>query len=522
MHSSDHYRQFDQIPCGVVLHGGDGSILHTNPYMCDLLGSDAEEIAQRQLPELFCDAIYNGRIITSCEIHPALLSIQTGKPEQNIIARVYNTRDQSYRWVDINCSLTYEDGMVKGAVSIYTDITEQIKKNILIQEDNARLTLLVESLNAISWELDLETGKFIYVSPYAEKLLGYPLEAWESMDSWKSFTHPEDREWAAHHCELETVAGRDHDFSYRMIKKDGTIIWVRDVVTVIKDMDGRPVKLTGFILDVTDLYLVNTELETKVAEEVEKNRQREQIMLRQNRFLAVGEMLGFIAHQWRQPLNTLGLLIQDLADAYAHGEMDQTYLNATVHSSLNQVNYLSKTIDNFRSFFTIDQKKENFSVQESVENVRYLTESRAKDSMIRIIASPIEEFRVTGYKNEFLQALTNLVTNAIEAIENKKLTDPELQGEIVISSACQNNAYCQIVIRDNGGGIEEATMAKIFDPYFTTKFQDQGTGIGLYMSKIVIEKNMGGTLNVRNVPEGCEFTVTLPFDKTIPKGERNV
>jgi signal transduction histidine kinase len=237
---------------------------------------------------------------------------------------------------------------------------------------------------------------------------------------------------------------------------------------------------------------------------LEELRQREQMLIQQSRMAAMGEMIGNIAHQWRQPLNLLALLAQELPVAHQNGEPSTEYLQTHVQKMMKAIRHMSKTIDDFRNFFMPDREKVDFNVQETIEKTLSLMELSLEGREVKVTAVTGEVPAVHGYPNEYSQVLLNIISNARDALVARKVANPEIRIEI---GAEEGRSL--VTITDNAGGIPEAIVGKIFDPYFTTKGPDQGTGIGLYMSKMIIEKNMGGTLSARNVPGGAQFRIVV-------------
>jgi signal transduction histidine kinase len=240
---------------------------------------------------------------------------------------------------------------------------------------------------------------------------------------------------------------------------------------------------------------------------------------------AMGEMLGAIAHQWRQPLNALGLIVQNLKDAYAYGELDRQYLERTVQKSMAQIQHMSKTIDDFRNFFHPDREKTVFDTMQAVGDVLTLFAAQlaANDITCRLTChthdktytnlSDIEvcpDKLVRGFRNEFEHVMLNLINNARDAILQARSSGAA--GQAGISFDFYNrDGMIVISVGDNGGGVDPAVMERIFEPYFTTKDPAKGTGLGLYMSKVIIEDHMNGKLSVRNDGRGAVFTIELPW-----------
>jgi signal transduction histidine kinase len=249
---------------------------------------------------------------------------------------------------------------------------------------------------------------------------------------------------------------------------------------------------------------LNLTLEQRVLEEVAKNREKDYMLLQQGRLAAMGEMIGNIAHQWRQPLNTLGLLIQDISHAYRYGEMNREYLDRSVEEGMKVINFMSRTIDDFRNFFRPDKEKILFSLREVLDTTLSFVGDSFRNNNIKIELDIQGDVDIEGYPNEYSHVLLNILTNAKDILIERGIDDPN-----VIIKLFRENGRSVITITDNAGGAKEDIIDKIFDPYFTTKKQGEGTGMGLYMSKMIIEKNMGGKLTARNAGSGAEFRIEV-------------
>lgn len=259
-----------------------------------------------------------------------------------------------------------------------------------------------------------------------------------------------------------------------------------------------------------ELFLLNETLETRVNEEVLKNRQKELMLTLQSRQAAVGEMIGNISHQWRQPLNALGVIIQNIKEAYAYGELTEEYITTKSDKSMSLINYMSQTIDDFRNFFRPDKQKVEFSINEVVNKTIKFLESSFKNNNIKIELDEVENVNIWGFQNEYSQVVINIMNNAKDVFNEKKIACPQINIKIFT-----NKTYGCLTIEDNGGGIPKNIMEKIFEPYFTTKSNDKGTGIGLYMSKTIIENHMNGKLKVENSENGAIFTIQVAQNQVL-------
>ena len=237
---------------------------------------------------------------------------------------------------------------------------------------------------------------------------------------------------------------------------------------------------------------------------VEALREQEQRFQQQSRLAAMGEMINNIAHQWRQPLNVLGLLIQRLQLCYDTGRFNKQVLDDNIDKSMDLIHHMSRTIDDFRNFFKPDKEKVEFPVREVVARTVSLVEDGFKNQHIRIDTYANADPVVFGFANEYSQVLLNILMNARDAFLEQR------SGNATVTITITGEGGKGVVtIADNAGGIPEEIMSKIFEPYFTTKGPDKGTGVGLFMSKNIIEKSMNGTLTVRNTAVGAEFRVEV-------------
>ena len=255
-------------------------------------------------------------------------------------------------------------------------------------------------------------------------------------------------------------------------------------------------------LDITELENMNSALKKTIEHAVRENREKDQILQEQSKLASMGEMIGAIAHQWRQPLNELNINIQNLDDDYEDGLINETYINRFIQKNRKVILFMSNTIDDFRNFFRIDKINEKFSVKEAIESVISIQSAQLEHNKIDLTIEG-NDFDIDGLKSEFQQVILNIINNAKDALLQKQSKN----AKVKILLLNNNSKAKQILIRDNADGIAKEILNRIFEPYFTTKQQGKGTGIGLYMSKMIIEANMGGKIDVRNTQEGAEFRI---------------
>ena len=254
-----------------------------------------------------------------------------------------------------------------------------------------------------------------------------------------------------------------------------------------------------------ELEELNENLEKKVRDEIEKNREKEQLLVQKSKLIALGEMISNIAHQWRQPLSELSSILMFIKFKHSLGVLDEDLMNKKSKEADKVIGYMSQTIDDFRNFFMPKKAKEEFYLSKVVELVMNIVSSTLKNYNIDIIIDIDSKIKIRTYLNEYEQVLLNIINNAKDVLIEKEVEKPFIK-----ISAFEEDTYVVLFVEDNGGGITVEPKGKIFEPYFTTKADSDGTGIGLYMSKIIVDKNMKGKLRVRNTNLGAKFGIFLP------------
>ncbi len=249
---------------------------------------------------------------------------------------------------------------------------------------------------------------------------------------------------------------------------------------------------------------INQSLEVRVQEEIAKNKQQEMLMFQQSRLAQMGEMISMIAHQWRQPLNNLSILTQMIYFKYIRKKLDDKLMDRFNEDSKKQIQQMSRTIDDFRDFFKPDNEKINFYVGKSIRDTLELLKPIFDTDNIEVSCEINEDIEFIGYPNEFNQSLINIINNAKDALIDKKIKNKKIFIELN-----REEEKITLRIKDNAGGIPKEIMDKIYDPYFSTKCEKNGTGLGLYMTKLIIEEHMKGSIRVRNDDEGAVFEITF-------------
>lgn len=250
---------------------------------------------------------------------------------------------------------------------------------------------------------------------------------------------------------------------------------------------------------------LNETLSEKVNDALNFARNKDQLFVQQSRLAALGEMIEQIAHQWRQPLNTLALLNQDLYVKYKLGQCnDEVFENS--HSRFDEyLQYMSKTIDDFRNYYRMDKEIKSENLGELVRIALRLSEAYLNYSKVVTDLVIIDEVEVVLAKNEMIQVLMNLIKNAYDAMKERKITD----GKIIITLSKNKTDQIVITVEDNAGGISPDIIDHVFDIYFTTKTDGEGTGLGLHMARYIVEQSFNGSISVENKNGGACFIITL-------------
>ncbi|MCI4624504.1 MAG: HAMP domain-containing histidine kinase [Candidatus Magnetoovum sp. WYHC-5] len=255
-----------------------------------------------------------------------------------------------------------------------------------------------------------------------------------------------------------------------------------------------------------ELKELNANLEKRISEEVQRNKEKDVLMMSKFRWVAMGEMLVNISHYWRQPIAAISAIAQDIIDAHKYNELDSAYLRHSVDNVVMITKDMSTMIDFFKDSYKFSDEVEDFNLSTTIRNCIKLIDASLKSENIVLHADIHEEVIVRGIPGEFSQALLNILINSKEAIVLNKIPS----GIINISlDKLAYNCKSVLIITDNGGGILEEYIDKIFDPYFSTKNKTAGTGLGLYNTKVTIENIMHGSIAVYNIEGGVAFRIEV-------------
>jgi PAS domain S-box-containing protein len=353
---------------------------------------------------------------------------------------------------------------------------------------------LVNSVEGIVWEADVPSFQFLFVSKQAERVLGYPVERWLSEPTfWKDHVHPEDQEWALQFCQTATAEKRDHEFEYRMIAADGSVVWLRDLVTVVVEGD-RVTRVRGVMVDLTN---------RKQAEDA--LRQAQVDLAHVSRVTTMGELTASLAHEVNQPIAAAVTNANTCLRWLTRDHPDVEEARAAAMRIVKDGTRAAEIISRIRLLFKKGiQQREVVDVNEVIREIIVLLRSEATRYNIFVQTELAADLpQIMGDGVQLQQVMMNLIMNSIDAMK-----DVEGTRELVIKSQRAENEQLLVSVSDTGAGLPPQQSDQIFNAFFTTK--PHGTGMGLRISRSIVESHGGRLRAAGNSPRGASFCFTLP------------
>jgi PAS domain S-box-containing protein len=294
------------------------------------------------------------------------------------------------------------------------------------------------------------------------------------------------------------LAKKTYKSMVKNLSKYGKTLYVNTTVIPILNKNG----------DIEEFIAIRYDV-TKSIELARQMQEKDRFLFQQSRLAAMGEMIGNIAHQWRQPLNELGITIYQMKKNSFSDEKKDEFLQSYEHSK-DVIKKMSGTIEDFRNFFSPNKQKEKFLLKDAIDELLRMMQGTIQRHALHVEVQHTEGIYIYGFFNELNQVILNLINNSKDAFKQRKIDKREINISVDVDDDKENAI---ITYSDNAQGIDESIIDKIFDPYFTTKHSSEGTGLGLYMSEMIIQKSMNGSIKVYNTKVGVEFKIKIPLAK---------
>ncbi|MCT7506120.1 ATP-binding protein [Aliarcobacter cryaerophilus] len=495
---SNHAKNKFDIICntvdnGIIVLNKDLKVFFWNRWLETRTGIEANSIIDKNILDFYSnidEKKLKRKIITALKLNsPTFYTPQTDDfliniEINNISDRVFNQMQQSITITPLDL----EEGLVILYIYDITFLSEinyklEIAKKSLSEKNEELRLILDTTMEAI---IIFKDNSVVDCNKIAIELFNKQMKYELINKSFNDLIHNKNRD----------ILNEKEPFETNLIREDGSEF--------------------NAIINIKDTSLNNQIFKIVTIVDIEDLKRKENLMAEQTKLAAMGEMLGNIAHQWRQPLNIISMSSSNLKLKNDIGELCSSTLSESLSLILRTTNHLSDTIDTFNDFLKTDKEKSFFNVNENIKNSISLVDSFFKNFNIDIILELEEGIFINSLANEFSQAFINILNNAKDAIV-LNLKDNEY-GLIKIKTKKIDN-FIEISILDNAKGIEKDILNKIFEPYFTTKHKYQGTGLGLYMTRKIINSSMGGEITVQNKKfvhnqkkyEGAEFKIKIPI-----------
>lgn len=438
------------------------------------------------------------------------LSIQNVKDKKTIAYLVAYTKDKTIYDIIKRYKILLFVLFVMLSVILYFQYKLLIGKNLLEKEVQKQIRYIQElhesyDKNIIASSVDID-GKIVYVSEAFCDIFGYSKEELIGK-THRIFRCKDDKKSVYKRLYMAISKGEVWKDRIKTKNKKGDVFWFDTVVSPIFDSKKNIVGYSIIGHDVTskkNLEELNRTLEEKISQEVENIREKDKQLIRQSRLAQMGEMISMIAHQWRQPLSAISSTSSVIVLKARLKKLDLDMTIELAEKISHYVQHLSSTINDFREFFKPNKEKKVVMYSALVESVLSIVEDSISNKNIKLIKDFDCKCEVETYANEIKQVILNLIKNAEDILIEKEVKNPYIK----VTTYSQDDKVI-LEVSDNGGGIPESLIDRIFDPYFSTKSKKDGTGLGLYMSKTIIEEHCGGKLNAFNSQEGAVFEIIL-------------
>ena len=413
--------------------------------------------------------------------------------EYNILHRMRH-KDGSWVWImDRGQTIFDENNKAVRMVGFHTDITTVKEQELKIEELSTLLRNTINSVDNLIFVKD-NNFKYIELNEAFRKFVGLSRDEILAKDDYELFDKEVADSFRAY--DEKTLLEQRPEDNYEWVKyPDGSDVYLLTLKAPLCDSNGNVLGIVGNCVDLTQEELLKKKI---IAQE--------EMMIAQSRHAAMGEMISMIAHQWRQPISVIAMHATNIIVDIELESLNEATLKETNVHIIEQTQELSKTIDDFKDFFKPDKVANTVFLKDIVSDALGVIGKTLENNNIELKVDISQTLELKTYARELMQVLINILKNAKEAFKEE---DKKKIIKIYMESVKD-----RVILRieDNAGGIDSAIVDKIFDPYFSTKTSRNGTGLGLYMSKTIIDKHLHGTIHMKNVEHGSCFEIKLPLD----------
>jgi PAS domain S-box-containing protein len=481
-----HILDFSWSALGVI--DTEGNILFANQAFIPILGYDLAELQALNLFDLVVDKKQDllKTIELLCENNFHNIKLKLKRKDSIIV------------YLDISFSYVEENSTI---VLNAKDITSEVSYDEVVGDF------------IISCKLNLD-GKILKISNMFCQISEYEKDELIGQDFEVLVATIEDRKKVFDHL----LSKEEQTFTIEGIGKNSQKFWLKSIIRPIKNKYGDTIGFNNINFDITDsvkLKHSNENLELKINEAVEKNRKKDQIIFNQSKLAIMGEMLTTMSHHWRQPLNTISLKAQGLALKY---EFSDHVARDTAIPFLddieNESDRLSEILQEFQKSISVKKDGEFKNIENIVVDAMQIIENNPLNTKVHFFQNFFDVSSKEIFPIEFVNVLVNIMINSLEAFQRNKIVEPVIDLNL---SCDEEDAYLEII--DNGGGIDEEILPKVFEPYFSTKSEKNGTGLGLYMAKNIIEIKMMGSIEIDTISNHAKVFIQIPLNQDKVNGE---
>ncbi len=501
---------FNSSSVGIGLVLQDGSFWRLNKKFCSIVEYSNEELIKLS----FQDITHKDDLEKDLKLVQKILNREID--DYTLIKR-YISKTGRIVWIKLFVAGVYVDEkkeIFDYFIATIDDITSQIESQNRLKETQQKLIDAEKIAQIGHWFWNIEKDHF-RCSENMLILLGVnSTNRVQSYEEFISNVYEEDKELFNKKIKDSFKHKSSLDIEHRIVVGD-KIRYLHTRGTIKYDENNKALEFLGTCQDITQLKIL--ELEKK---------EKELLLMQQSKLASMGEMIGSIAHQWRQPLNSIGFIVQDMISAYKHNEFDEKYLYEVKKELMDQLNYMSETIDEFRNFFKKDEPLEKFNLINTVLEVHKLYKAQLNanhlqlefmvedESYLNLSEEQREIYIIKNQESQLKQVLINCISNAKEAILN--INNPSKEQQTILIKLVNSKNDIKISISDLAGGVLDKDKLRIFEPYFTTK--NMGTGLGLYICKTICEKSLKGSIDyehreviINNISfKGSTFIIKFP------------